>query len=317
MVGTAQKNVVSYDSYKENPLLPDPRFPIKGINNIGSPTGVSSVSVHWHNCMELLCFYQGGASIRIGSKSVDVCRGDLVLINAFELHSLVYDVVEGGKVFTLLFSPSLIVLPGRDPYGSEELFSILSEESYIRADCSANDDAFAALQKYVDTIFVELERRSLGYRMIVKGCLQTVIGYLLRMYTESYRDKRYSGGELVFGETLEKVLEYVQANFDKDIRLEDLARIAHMSRCHFSRVFAASVGMTFRQYLREVRLAHAAYELLNTEKSIAEIALDCGFGSTSSFSKSFKDQLFCTPSQFRETDNTGHVFANSVNDDVI
>lgn len=308
MVATVQRNVVSYDSYKENPLLPDPSFPIKVINNIGSPTGVSSVSVHWHNCMELLCFYQGGASVRIGSKCIDVRKGDLVLINAFELHSLVYDEVEGGKQFTLLFSPSLLVLPGRDPYGSEELFSILSKESYIRAGFDANSHMFAAFLKYVDTIVMELERKSLGYRMIVKGCLQTIIGYLLRMHTETYRKKRHSGEEPAFAEILEKVLEYVQRNFNKDIRLEDLARIAHMSRCHFSRVFAASVGMTFRQYLREVRLAHAAYELLNTEKSIAEIALDCGFGSTSSFTKSFKEQLFCTPSQFRETSSAGHVF---------
>ena len=104
---------------------------------------------------------------------------------------------------------------------------------------------------------------------------------------------------------IEKVMEYINSRFEKQISLEEAAKIASMTESAFSRFFKLRTGMTFIDCLTEVRLGHASRMLISTTKTIAEIAYSCGFNNISNFNRIFKKKKGCTPRELRDSYNQG------------
>ena len=100
---------------------------------------------------------------------------------------------------------------------------------------------------------------------------------------------------------LNRTIEYIEANLDKDIHLELLASKFALSKYHFHRIFKALIGEPPSKYIEERRLSRAAADLIETNNRIVDIAFDHGFNSHESFTRSFKKKYAITPSQFRET----------------
>lgn len=106
---------------------------------------------------------------------------------------------------------------------------------------------------------------------------------------------------------IEKVMEYLNNNFDKDITLAEAAKIALMTEVAFSRFFKSRTGKTFVDTLNEIRLGHASRILIETTHNVTEVAYKCGFNNMSNFNRIFKKKKNCTPKEFRETYNASGV----------
>lgn len=102
---------------------------------------------------------------------------------------------------------------------------------------------------------------------------------------------------------VEKALEHMNSNFDKQISLSDIAKLVSMSDVAFSRFFKNRTGNNFIDSLIEIRLGHATRLLIDTTHSIGEIAYRCGFNNMSNFNRVFKKKKSCTPKEFRENYN--------------
>jgi AraC-like DNA-binding protein len=98
---------------------------------------------------------------------------------------------------------------------------------------------------------------------------------------------------------VEKIMTYLNANFDKNISLGEAARLAAMTEVAFSRFFKAKIGKTFVDTLIEIRLGHASRLLIETTNTVNEIAYKCGFNNISNFNRIFKKKKDCTPKEFR------------------
>ncbi|MDD2791635.1 MAG: AraC family transcriptional regulator [Sediminibacterium sp.] len=99
---------------------------------------------------------------------------------------------------------------------------------------------------------------------------------------------------------IEKVMEYMNKNFDKPIRLSDAAKIANMTEVSFSRFFKFHTGVSFMDNLLDIRLGHASRLLIDTNQPVSEVAYNCGFNNISNFNRIFKKKKECTPKRFRE-----------------
>ncbi len=84
------------------------------------------------------------------------------------------------------------------------------------------------------------------------------------------------------------------------ILIQELLRGSGLSRATFFRHFRRHTGRTVRQFLNDVRLSHAARELVETDRSIAEIAYAVGFGNLSHFHHTFRARFGSTPRQYRQ-----------------
>jgi len=107
---------------------------------------------------------------------------------------------------------------------------------------------------------------------------------------------------------LEKAFEFMNSNYDKDISLKDLAKLANMTDESFSRFIKKRTGNTFINSLNEIRLGHASRMLIDTTHTITEISYSCGFNNISNFNRLFKKKKHCTPKEFRENFSGNRIF---------
>jgi AraC family transcriptional regulator len=100
---------------------------------------------------------------------------------------------------------------------------------------------------------------------------------------------------------INRVIDYVRNNLDQSLKLDDLANIACFSTLHFHRIFGALTGETVSQFTNRSRLEKAARLLRDTKLPITIIGLECGFSSSATFSRSFKNQYDKPPKLYRNS----------------
>jgi AraC family transcriptional regulator len=98
---------------------------------------------------------------------------------------------------------------------------------------------------------------------------------------------------------LRRVQVFVEANLDRPIRLVDLATRAGLSLHHFARAFKTSAGTTPRAFVEQRRLERARRLITQADRSLAEIAVDTGFGTQSRLTSTFKRRTGFTPGEYR------------------
>lgn len=99
---------------------------------------------------------------------------------------------------------------------------------------------------------------------------------------------------------IQSSLNHIHDHLDETLTVESLAEKSCWSRWQFQRVFNHYTGLSVAQYVRELRLSRAAELLLISKRKQLDIALECGFESEISFSRSFRQMFACTPGQYRK-----------------
>ncbi len=97
------------------------------------------------------------------------------------------------------------------------------------------------------------------------------------------------------------VREYIEDRLGEEIRLDDLAGVARLSRFHFARAFKATLGEPPHRYVMKRRIERAKDLLVRTSLPVNDIANATGFRSASQFNRAFKEFVGVTPSTCRRT----------------
>lgn len=99
---------------------------------------------------------------------------------------------------------------------------------------------------------------------------------------------------------VQKVIDYLNINYPKALRLSDVAAYVNMSEVSFSRFIKKRTGKNYIEYLNDLRLGIASRSLVNSTRTISEISFECGFNNLSNFNRLFKKRKGYTPKEFRE-----------------
>ena len=95
-------------------------------------------------------------------------------------------------------------------------------------------------------------------------------------------------------------LRYIHGHLDDELSLDALADVACFSRYHFHRIFRGMVGAPVKEYVRQLRLKRAAWELASTQRTVIAIALDAGYETHESFTRAFGAIIGNSPSEYRK-----------------
>ncbi|HYC59774.1 MAG TPA: AraC family transcriptional regulator [Thermoanaerobaculia bacterium] len=98
---------------------------------------------------------------------------------------------------------------------------------------------------------------------------------------------------------LKRARELMNDRYAERLGLADVAAVADVHPVHFAATFHRCYGVTFGTYLRGIRVEHARRALLESDKPIAEVALECGFFDQSHLSRVFRDATGTTPARYR------------------
>ena len=141
-----------------------------------------------------------------------------------------------------------------------------------------------------------------------QGYMETVVGaddlgelrqwYInkIRMVTENIvGDKEKTSLSIV-----EQAKQYIEHHFAQDISLNTISRQMHVSPYYFSKLFKATTGQNFIEYLTQIRMETAKAKLSGSNQSVKEICLSIGYSEPNYFSRSFKKYAGFSPSEYRE-----------------
>src|SRR6202041_3680612 len=100
---------------------------------------------------------------------------------------------------------------------------------------------------------------------------------------------------------IDRVIDYLRRNLDRPVKLAELANVACFSEFHFHRIFSAISGETLNNFTNRLRLEKAARLLRFSEQNLTDIALECGFSASATFSRAFRSGYDTSPSEFRKS----------------
>jgi AraC family transcriptional regulator len=147
-------------------------------------------------------------------------------------------------------------------------------------------------------LLAELQPEKSGSRLYIESLTNVLAVHLIRQHTTTQPHLPvYEGGLSQL--QLSHVLDYIHNHLDQDIKLADLANLLSMSQFHFSYLFKQSIGTSPYQYLLQQRIERAKQLLKQSDRSIMDIALECGFNSHSHLTKMFRQLTGITPKAYR------------------
>ena len=251
------------------------------LDTLRSASGKRSTNPHWHDSIEILYFISGSAKVKCDYSSYRVNPGDVIIVNANQLH--IVDVSSDKCIYhCFILSESLFGL-GAD-------FQNYYFENVIRWDNTINS--------LLDKIIEEINEKGREYKLAAKGLIYELIAYLSRNY--SSKDKNAG----VYTKTLDAVkssIDFMENNYERPIGLNDICESSNLSKYYFCRIFKEALGKSPIQYLNYLRTLKAAQLLAEGALNVTEVSQKCGFSSYNYFSKVFKQNLKILPSKIKST----------------
>ena len=254
---------------------------------------------HTHEFSEIVII-TGGKGLHItGEDSWELTAGDVFVISGHRTHE--YRNIKALRLVNILYQPdqlqlALLDLPSVPGYHA--MFT-LEPAWRSRHQCKSRlhlaTKELTGLVEIAERLEKELEERQTGFGFMATATLMQIIGLLSRSYGK--RPSPDGQALLRIGESL----SYLELNIDKDIQVETLAKIAHMSTRSFLRAFHQATGSSPIAWIIEQRIQRAAQLLQRTDKSITDIAFEVGFNDGNYFTRQFTKRVGLSPRRYRTT----------------
>ena len=277
--------------FKEDYHLGNKLLPIKIFKTV-LPGECCNIRPHWHDFMEILYFLEGSAVVQINREYYDVKTGQIVLLNALDIHS-----VSGTAEYLVLqFEPQLTA----DFYIDFIKAFPKSDPDKVLIQSNNNNRHIAMIANHLQEIADIYVEKLPGFEISIRGSIYKIISAILAYSQEkNFGLSEYQGQKQTL-ERLDVLLKYVDAHYHENITIHDAARRLSFSPNYFCRFFKRVMGKTFLEYLNMFRCSKAEGLISTTDRSITDIALSSGFSSVSYFNRIYKRYKGFCPSANRK-----------------
>ena len=256
--------------------------------------GYSGCSWHFHRELQL-CHVTSGIGKRVvGDRVCDITEGEVVLLGQNLPHVWRYDPTQSEQ-------PKAVVVHFKEDFLGAEFSKKPEMRDVMLLLARAGQGLLATGQ----TRNVVAEKLCALPKLTGMGKLLGLLEILHCLAESTELETICSTGFQPVAaqldiERLRRVCEYVDQHHKQQIDRDSVARLVHMSGSGFSRFFKSRTGMTFQDYVGDLRVGRACQLLTEAGRSITEIAFECGFSEMSTFNRAFKKFRNVTPSEYRE-----------------
>jgi AraC-like DNA-binding protein/mannose-6-phosphate isomerase-like protein (cupin superfamily) len=260
-------------------------FPVE----VYHPTGLMAY-YHWHEECEFIYISSGSACIRIGVESFELKQGECAYVKPNALHSISTEDNVNFDFYAVVFHPALI-------FSDMDICKKYLSSKYVIKNCFSPMDEENNIIETIKSLCSTYENKAFAYELKVKSYLYFIFSYIFErglFHEEDYCENKKTVDKL------EKVIKYIHTNCRSQITLDDLARVSAYSVSHFTRFFKELTGKTPIEYINRQRIYYACEMLKETDLSILEISLECGFQNVGYFIKTFKKHTDYTPYKYKQ-----------------
>ena len=258
---------------------------------------------HQHKFIEMVYILSGSATHVIQEQTSKAVKGDLFIINMDTPHVFYAD--SGDELFIsydLMFTPEFFDRSMVGYHSMEALrdsfifYSLFGEQQEYTPYIRVSDPAGAPFGEIFHKINGEYTAQKKGAIEIIRAYLMELIVSVFRA-VDSNPDVRGSAKTRML---VNYVQDYIRKNYSAKLSTSLLAEKVYMSPDHLGRLFRSTTGMTLSQAIQQQRLQRAMELLTSTDRTIADIAHDCGFEDTKFFYTLFHRHNGCLPSDYRK-----------------
>ena len=257
------------------------------------------VNWHWHKEIEIGYIEEGTVLLESGNRKYLLTKGDLFFINSNVLHAMRNHNPGQTSVFrSIAFDSSIISSNTESIYYKRYLHPIIHNANFRDYTWKSNADFFPKLDVIIRNAWEIINHEPEDYEISVRNLLSDYFAVL--SHVNQADSIPSNSANLLLEDRVQIILNYIHANYSKNITLDDLAMASNVSKSEVLRCFKSIINISPIKYLKNFRLQSAAYMLRNSTYSIQTIYELCGFDSNSYFSKSFKEIYHCSPREYRE-----------------
>lgn len=265
-------------------IIPDEGMPFKLFLFEGA-NGNYFREKHWHTSIEIFAVLEGSLSFFLNEEEHPLKKGELIIINPNEIHSI--HAPKKNKTVVLQ-----IPLRQFENYFTAQRFIRFSSKD---VECQ-NASSIWELIKNMYEAYIDKES---GYEFRVRAFFYEILYQLVTVYREDEAQEREIRHSRRL-DALSKITTYMREHYQEDLKLSEVAATFGYSAEYLSRMFRKYAMVNFKTYLQDIRMAYAYRDLLNTDATISQIALEHGFCTSRSFSKEFQKRYGVLPSKMRE-----------------
>ena len=253
--------------------------------------------IHTHEFIEIVYVLDGEATEKINETEYNLRRGDMLFINYGSTHTR--ERSDNYSFMNVCFAPEILA---NKIINKENAFYILSLSAFeeIQSETFEGKIHFDGeerrmIEAILSDMLYEQSKKLPERNAVLESYMTVLITKIIRKMRPSKRTSEAGSGLWL------KLSEYIDQNFKKKLTLSDLAKRCFYNPSYFSRAFKERFNISLTEYINRERASAAAEMLKNTNKSIDEIAEECGYGDKSGLYRAFDKFYGCTPAEYRQS----------------
>lgn len=249
---------------------------------------------HFHEYLELYYQLSGERNFFIEDKIYNIKKGDLVLINSYNIHRTTNASNAIYSRISISFRENFLegFLTGMKDISPFSCFSTAPTVLSL----SFNDRT--ELENLMFKILAETTSLALGHESRIKLLLLDILIFLTRLTTLNVNKKNKSLNPL--HKKISEAAQYINSNYTNQLSLKSIAGMFHISPYYFCRIFKEVTGFTYIEYVNTIRIKQAQLLLRESSLNITEISEKAGFESITHFGRVFKHIVGTSPLKYRK-----------------
>lgn len=246
---------------------------------------------HWHSDIEVIMPLKEGYTVKIDDKMIRMQEGEILFIPPGVIHEI-YAPGSGERLITQI---SYSLISEMDGFYA----AIDGLYPYIHVQPAINEEVHGQLAALLKEIEKENRQQESFYGAMVHSLMRRFLVLLARNGSEfGSQDQYHRYAKSV--DSFLRVCDFINHHCTDSLSVAKLAEVAGYSKSHFLRMFKEFANISCGEYIQRQRVALARQLLADPECSITDIVTRAGFGSVASFNRVFREQMACTPTQYRK-----------------
>ena len=245
---------------------------------------------HWHNEFEIIRVLSGKFNLFLNNIGYSLSEGDIIFVECGCLHrGIPEDCVYECVVFDLD-----MLLRNANDITEKYLLPIIN--SSVGVNCMLNRDN-GIFYTSVSALFYVLKKQNKGYELEVLSLLFKIFS---EVYSQNYVIPTPKTTHSRQAKRIMSLIDWCENNYKEQITLHTLSEVSGLDKKYLCRIFKEYTSKSPINYINELRIENACYEMTQRNKNITEAAFDSGFNDLSYFCKTFKIYKGVTPKEYKK-----------------
>lgn len=273
------------------------KFPLEFLCQRFSPNTYNFIDLHWHRGFQFCYIKTGNFVFKVLDCDISLTPGDALFINARQIHSAKPVDLEKESVYYSLNIPLYFLgIEGSEMY-KKFVEPIVQNKNMPFAVFKKDDEKSAGILNLIRICGEKAVAQNGNFDL---SLLSDIINLWdkLQKTTPPRNIKFFPKNNL----RLQRILEFIRENYQYPISLQEIADSVGLSKSECSRFFKSVTGLNLFDYINQFRIEKTIDLLMNTDKSVTDIAYECGFQSRSYYNQRFKKVKGVNPLTFRKSE---------------